>query len=223
MTSTSTSVPSTSAAIERLIDVTTMPDGTAEDRGLKVLAAASAVRNVNADMVSDHVRVLLATSAWRDYVLPNGNRYQWRSQEFDYFLSAAGLDPVLVDHVVRGSGDRALLVAVAEATSDRHDADRRSLSEVSSTYPDIANRLCRHPLAGTAVRKLIGKASAQRRFVNGSGADTANNPRQRWEVRWRGPSDTGTVAAIISARLLADPHLAQAVLVRLKESLQRNS
>lgn len=109
-----TTSTTTSTAVHRLTTVTAMPDSTAEDRGRKVLAAASAVRNVNADLVNDHIRDLLATGVWRDYLLPNGSRYQWRSQEFDYFLSAAGFDPTLVDHVIRGSGDRALLIAVAK-------------------------------------------------------------------------------------------------------------
>lgn len=206
---TITSSPAT--AVDRLTLVTGMPDGTAEDRGRKVLAAASAVRNVNADLVSDHIRDLLATGVWRDYVLPNGSRYQWRSQEFDFFLSAAGFDPTLVDHVIRGSGDRALLVAVAEATSDRQHADRRSLDDVTATYPELAERLRAHPLATPGVRKLINRPAAQDAYVNGSGVEAASSPRSRWEVRWKGATDTDTAASAIVARLLTTPELAEAV------------
>jgi hypothetical protein len=206
-----TTAPTTATAVDRLTTVTAMPNSTAEDRGRKVLAAASAVRNVNADLVSDHVRDLLSTNVWRDYVLPNGSRYQWRSQEFDYFLSAAGFDPKLVDHVIRGSGDRALLVAVAEATSDRQHADRRSLDDVTAIYPELAERLRARPLANPGVRKLINRPAAQVAYINGSGVEAASSPRSRWEVRWKGASNIDTAAAAIVGKLLTTPDLAEAV------------
>lgn len=207
MTITTTS----STAIDRLTSVSAMPNGTAEDRGRKVLAAASAVRNVNADMVSDHIRDILATGVWRDYVLPNGARYQWQSQEFDYFLTAAGLDPTLVDHVIRGSGDRALLVAIAQATSDRQQADRRSLDEVKETYPELAMRLREHPLANTGVRKLINRPTAQDAYINGTGVEAASSPCSRWEVRWKGEPDVQSTAIAIVTKLRTNPTLEAAV------------
>lgn len=209
---------SNSSALRRLRAVTSMPTETADERGTKVLAAASAIRNVDADMISDYVRSLLESGIWQDYRLPNGNRYQWRSQEFDFFLTVTGLDPALIDHVVRGSGDRVLLVAVAEATSDRADADRRSLEEVAARYPEIADRLSGHPLAGTAVRRLISKRQAQLDFINGKGADSAYRPRKRWEVRWNGADETDVVAEAIVAKLMATPELAEMVLQGLKEN-----
>ena len=112
-------------------------------------------------------------------------------------------------------GVAAMPDTTAEATSDRQDADRRALATVAATYPELAERLRAHPLAGTAVRKLIGHAPAQLEYIAGAGADTASNPRQRWEVRWRGESSTETVAAIIASKLLANPALAQAVLQQL--------
>lgn len=204
-------VTSISTAVGRLTLVSAMPHGTAEERGRKVLAAASAVRNVNADMVSDHIRDILTTDVWRDYELPNGARYQWRSQEFDYFLTASSLDPTLVDHVIRGSGDRALLVAIAQATSDRLHADRRSLAEVQESYPELAARLRRHPMANAGVRKLINRPAAQDAYINGSGLEAASSPCSRWEVRWKGEADDESAAAAIVKKLLTRPTLASAV------------
>lgn len=208
---------SNSSALRRLRAVSSMPTETADERGNKVLAAASAIRNVDADMIGDYVRTLLSSGIWRDYRLPNGTRYQWRSQEFDYFLTVTGLDPALIDHVVRGSGDRALLVAVAEATSDRADADRRSVDEVAASYPEIADRLFGHPLAGAAVRRLINKRQAQLDFINGKGADSAYRPRKRWEVRWNGANETDVVAEAIVAKLMSTPELAAMVLKGLND------
>lgn len=205
------SITTPATAVDRLTHVTAMPASTAEDRGRKVLAAVSAVRNVNADLVSDHVRDLLATGVWRDYVLPSGSRYQWRSQEFDFFLSAAGFDPTLVDHVIRGSGDRALLVAVAQATSDRQHADRRRLDEVTAAYPELAERLRARPLASPGVRKLINRPAAQNAYINGTGVESASSPCSRWEVRWKGASSTDAAATAIVSKLLTTPDLAEAV------------
>lgn len=200
-----------STAVGRLTEVSAMPYGSVEERGRKVLAAAAAVRNVNADMVSDHIRDLLTTGVWRDYQLPNGARYQWRSQEFDYFLTAANLDPALVDHVIRGSGDRALLVAIAQATSDRRQADRRSLTEVQETYPELTARLREHPLANAGVRKLINRPAAQDAYINGSGLEAASSPCRRWEARWKGEADDDSAAGAIVQKLLTRPTLASAV------------
>lgn len=205
-------VSTQSTAARRLIAVAEMPDSTPEDRGRKVLAAASAVRNVSADMISDHVRDLLSTAVWQDYCLPNGRRYRWRTQEFDYFLSAAGLDPTLVDHIIRGSGDRSLLVALAEATSDRKSADRRTVEEVADTYPELATRLHEHPMAGAGIRKLIGRASAQARYLAGEGAEAASSSRRgSWRVEWRGERGQEAIAQTIAEKLLANPQLAEAV------------
>lgn len=210
------SAQSTSLAVRRLAAVTAMPDDDAPARGDKVLATVRALKNLSADLVADHARHLLDSGCWRSYRLPNGRVYAWKACEFDYFLAASDIDPRLVESAVREVDDRALLLALARASDQRHPL-RRSAEEVVSRYPELAGRLVAHRIGGTSVHRLLGNDAAAERYRHGSGADVARRERQWWRVSWSGHDDTDRAAQAIVTRLRREPGMVDAVRALLTE------
>lgn len=212
----------TSLAVTHLNRVTAMPTDTEAARGDKVLATVRALKNLSADLLSDHAKHLLTASYWRAYRLPNGRQYEWNACEFDYFLAAADIDPRLIELAVREVNDRELLVALARASDQRHPR-RRSVEVVVARYPELAGRLAAYRIGGLSVHRIIHDQDAVGRYQAGSGADVAKRERQWWRVSWSGQDDPQTAARAIVARLRSEPGMVAAVKDVLNESTVNQS
>jgi len=122
-------------------------------RGEVILKTVLGIRNVRIANIASHVHELLSSGVWRDYILPNGKSYSWKESEFDYFLMATDLDPVLIDQAIRSSGDRGLALQFAAACTGS-SGNRRRLNEVLKEHPELKGRLKDVTLGGQ-LRRVV--------------------------------------------------------------------
>ena len=221
----------------RLIDT-----DTDETRGEAVLSASSAILNVKSYNIADFLRVLLKSDAWRSFTYPNGDHYEFREREFDYFCAHIDLDPRLATEATRLVGDQKLLVAMAEASLapghwNPHDEERegvrqpdrskrRSIDEIIATYPRLEKWLKKYGYAHTlGGRALHASATVRQAYRKGKSLDEAKGRRQ-FKVN-AGPETD--LAELIATRLvekgLADDvrkHL-NAITARERRAASRNT
>lgn len=197
------------------------------ERGEAVLTAASAIQNVKSANIADFLRWLLDSGAWRSYTYPNGDHYEFREREFDYFCAQIDLDPTIANTAARAVDDNELLVAMTEASLVSrgwlaHDVERkpaqgggarpdrskrRSVDEITVTYPALRPWLEKygfspdgkwaHPLGGPA---LHGSKSMRAKVAKGASTTQAVG-RRTWQACAFGEDD---LATRIAEKLIKD-------------------
>lgn len=185
-------------------------------RGQVILKTVLGIRNVRIASIATHVRELLSSDVWRDYVLPNGVRYSWHECEFDYFLMATDLDPVLIDQAIRASGDRALALQFAAACTGSI-GNRRRLNEVLKEHPELKGRI-RDVSLGGQLRRVVTTSESREKFLAGASPSNAGHAREWFSVGWKAGSSLQAKAAHLARRIVErDVDLAIAVVEALKQ------
>lgn len=179
-------------------------------RGAVILRTVLGIRNVRIANIASHVRDLLSSGVWRDYILPNGKSYSWKESEFDYFLMATDLDPVLIDQAIRSSGDRKLALEFAAACTGS-SGNRRRLNEVLAEHPELMGRLKDVTLGGQ-LRRVVTTSESRERFLAGASPSNAGHAREWFSVGWNAGSSLQAKAAHLARRIIErDVDLAVAV------------
>lgn len=179
-------------------------------RGEVILRTVLGIRNVRISNIASHVRDLLSSGVWRGYTLPNGRSYSWRESEFDYFLMATELDPVLIDQAIRSSGDRKLALEFAAACTGS-SGNRRRLNEVLKEHPELKSRLKDVSLGGQ-LRRVVTTSESRERFLAGASPSNAGHAREWFSVGWNAGSSLQSKAAHLARRIVErDVDLAVAV------------
>lgn len=187
-------------------------------RGLRLQKVALGIRNVKATTIGRMVADLLESEDWREYELPNGQCYEWRASEFDYFLMAIDLDPVIIEQAVRSLGDRELVLDLVSACTGAPD-NRRSLAAIRAEHPEIAGRL--HDIrVGGQLRSIAQSPEARKRYVAGSSASSSRDAREWFTVGWkRGLAQSGQAGHIAKRLIARNPQLAEAVAHEITSNL----
>lgn len=184
---------------------------TGNDRGEFNLAVRSAVRNLRSDNIVDLIRLFVTSGSWRDYQYPNGDRYQFRAHEFDYFLAQQDIDPRLVADAAVHCNDHELRALLVEASLDTVDEHRRSIPDIVATYPMLQSWLTKYGQRTLGPTAAYQHTSARAALRTGASANSARR-QTFWKVTLTGDADP---AAAIAAKLLAHPDLLDRVLAEL--------
>ena len=100
------------------------------------LSLTTAVKNARYEAVCGYVSKIIDGGEWRDYTVPNGTRYQFRAQEFDWFLAANDLDVDMIRHATAKHGGHARLMQLADLTgTGSTPKTRRTPAEMVADYP----------------------------------------------------------------------------------------
>ena len=205
-----------------------------KERGEAVLSAAMKIHNIASAVVCDFMRWLLDSEAWRSFTYPNGDHYEFREQEFDYFVALLDVDPTINNAAARIVNDGPLQVALAEASLRRngwnpHDDDkprgggfpcdrskRRSHDEIIATYPRLEPWLEKYGMTWLGGKKLHNSGDIRKKMARGIGATKAQG---RLQFHTEGRHQEGLAQNI--AGLLLKKGLADDVLKHLRAAQAR--
>ena len=198
-----------------------------KERGEAVLSAAMKIHNIDSAVVCDFMRWLLDSGAWRSFTYPNGEHYEFREREFDYFVALIDVDPTIINAAARTINDGALQVALVEASLasqhwNPHDEERkqhpqgglarpvdrskrRSFDEIVATYPRLQVWLQKYGMSQTLGDVNLHSSAVRRKKV--AKGMTTSAARRRVQFLATSADDEGlakNIAGLLIKRGLAD-------------------
>lgn len=185
-----------------------------DPRGVHILSLTTAVKNARYEAVCGYVNDIIDCEEWRDYTVPNRTRYQFRAQEFDWFLAANQLDVEMIRHAYAKHGGHSRLMRLADLTGTGATPEsRRSAEEIAAAYPGEAwaNQVPTSPITKQLGRIAADPKRRARYETNGTTQDAVLGILR---VHARGRTVEELVDSLI-ARLSEDPELEAAVYRKL--------
>lgn len=152
---------------------------TPDDRGRLVLSMVSTVRNLKSENILDIIETVFDGDTWRDYTYPNGDHFEFRAREFDYFLAQIDVDPQLVREACRNTSRRDLEARLVEASLTRVDEERRSVEEITATYPQLGPWLDKYGVRTLGNKMAYGAQPQRARLAVG---EAPQGKRYYWSV-----------------------------------------
>ena len=183
------------------------------DRGQFLQRVHSAVANLKHDNIADLVGLILDTGAWRSYTYPNGEHYEFRAREFDYFLAQQDIDPRMVRDAASYAEDGELRALLVESSLDVVNEDRRSVEEITEAYPKLRPWLEKYGLRVLGPKTAYENPAARERVKAGKTAEP-------FRARWYFPDpDPTAMAKTIAARLRERPEVLEALVEEMADTL----
>jgi hypothetical protein len=192
----------------------------------RVEKLVSGIRNAKYDDMVRQLEELIDSDLWQDYTTEGGDRFQFRSHEFDYFLAAMGLDPELIKHAYdaasgRLEGMHAKQIRLADITGRGQattEGQRRSRKEVTAAYVNepsgTAARIRAYGRVVTAGISTVARDPERReQFKAGAKVSRYSRGASSWHVH----AGTGQrLDQAIALKLLREPELWPEVLKLLR-------